>query len=40
MDVNALIKKYYLKFAIPLVVVALVIESAFMPDTYLGRKLA
>jgi hypothetical protein len=40
MDVKKAIKFYYLKFALPIVLVALLIESAFTPESYLGQKLA
>ena len=40
MDVEGKLKRYYLKFALPLVIVALLVESVFTPDSYLGKKLS
>lgn len=40
MDVDNLMKRYYLKVALPLILVALVVESAFNPTTWLGNKVA
>ena len=39
MDVSKAIKWYYLKFALPIVIVALLIENAFTPESYVGQKL-
>ena len=40
MNVNALFKSYFLKFAIPAVIFALVLENAFTSTSYLGSKLS
>ena len=40
MDINAFIKKYYLRFALPIVFLTLTLESAFTNDSFLGKKLA
>ena len=39
MDINALIKSYYFKFALPVVILTVICESAFTPNSYLGSKL-
>lgn len=40
MEANALLKSYFLKFAIPVVILTLVLENAFTSTSYLGKKLA
>ena len=40
MDITKILKNYCLKFALPLVVVTLIVESAFIPTSYLGSILA
>ena len=39
MDITGILKSYFYKFALPLVVVTLIVESAFIPDSYIGKKL-
>ena len=40
MDVNGILKSYCLKFALPLVLITIIVESAFIPDSFIGARLA
>ena len=40
MDVDGLMKRYYLKVALPLILLALLFESAVNPTTWLGSRVA
>ena len=40
MDINSILKRYYLKVALPICLVALFLESAFTPTSYIGSYLS